>query len=363
MKNVAIVGIQGLPAKYGGFETLVENIVGEKISDQFHYTIFCSKKDYKTHITTYKGATIKYIPFLHANGVQSTPYDILSLCRTFKKYDIVLVLGVSGCIFLPLYRLFYHKKLIINIDGLEHKRGKWGKWTKNFLKLSEAMAIRYADIIIADNPGIQSYVGANYHKESTMIAYGGDHVKRSITSEMASSIKKLYNVENEDYALSLCRIEPENNCDIILETFSKNGKRFIFIGNWDYSQYGRDLKATYEKYPNITLINSLYDLDHLYVLRSYCKFYIHGHSAGGTNPSLVEAMFFKVPIFAFDVVYNRETTCNKAFYFKGSLELNAMLNMDERTIKCNADDMYDIAINQYKWKHITRKYEECFFSN
>ena len=138
MKQVAIVGIQGVPAKYGGFETLVENIIGDNCCSEVRYTVFCSGKDYATRMKTYKGAQLKYIPLFHANGMQSTPYDILSMLRCLRGYDTVIILGVSGCIFLPVFRLLYRKQLIVNIDGLEHRRAKWGKFASCLLYTSDA---------------------------------------------------------------------------------------------------------------------------------------------------------------------------------------------------------------------------------
>lgn len=172
MKQIAIVGIQGVPAKYGGFETLVENIIGDNCSPEVRYTVFCSGKDYATRLNTYKNVRLKYIPLFHANGVQSTPYDILSMLKCLHGYDTVVILGVSGCIFLPVFRLLFRKRLVANIDGLEHRRAKWGKFTRWFLRTSEAMAVRYADVVIADNKGIQDYVRETYHKEAVLIAYG-----------------------------------------------------------------------------------------------------------------------------------------------------------------------------------------------
>ena len=152
--KVAIVGTQGVPANYGGFESLVENLLGDNCPEDVEYTVFCSSKDMPDQLSSHKNACLKYIP-LHANGFQSIPYDMLSLCRCLKGYDVVMVLGVSGCLFLPIFRIFNRRRLIINIDGLEHRREKWGKLARWVLKTSEAMAIRFADIIIADNKGIQ----------------------------------------------------------------------------------------------------------------------------------------------------------------------------------------------------------------
>lgn len=315
MKQVAIIGTQGVPARYGGFESLVENIIGENCPADIHYTVFCSSKDLSSRDSSYKGCSLKYIP-LHANGSQSIPYDIISLCKAIRGYDVVLVLGVSGCSFLPIFRLFFRKRLIINIDGLEHRRDKWGRVARWILRFSESMAVRYADVVISDNKGIQDYVRETYHKESALIAYGGDHVWRNLSKETQQKYLDQYGLKPGEYAITVCRIEPENNCHITLEAFAHSKKRLVFIGNWNHSEYARNLKERYNTYPNISCLDAIYDLDVLYALRSNAGFYVHGHSAGGTNPSLVEAMFFGCPILAYDVVYNRETTQGQAYYFR-----------------------------------------------
>ena len=165
MKYITIIGTVGVPANYGGFETLVENVIGENASKDGNYTVYCSSKSYPKRLSLYKGASLKYIP-LDANGIQSIFYDILSLIQATRRSDVVLILGVSGCCFLPIYRLFSKKKLIINIDGLEHRRNKWGKWTRRFLRFSEKMAVKYADVVVADNKGIQDYVLEEYGKQA-----------------------------------------------------------------------------------------------------------------------------------------------------------------------------------------------------
>ena len=362
MKNVAIVGTQGVPARYGGFETLVENIIGKNCPLEVQYTVFCSSKDFKKEerLLSYKGAFLKYVP-LHANGFQSTPYDIWSLLKVMRGYDVIVILGVSGCIFLPVFRLFCRKRLVINIDGLEHRREKWGKFARWFLRFSEAMAVRFADVIVADNKGIQDYVLDVYGKDSALIAYGGDHVKRSVGEERQRAILDLYGLKRKEYSFTVCRIEPENNCHITLEAFAESGDVLVFIGNWDKSAYGQELKRKYSGVGNIQLIDPVYDLDVLYVLRNNCRFYIHGHSAGGTNPSLVEAMFFNCPILAYDVIYNRETTENKAFYFRDAEQLIALLRNDNASLlEKSARDMSEIANRRYLWKVVSRQYLEQF---
>lgn len=355
MKKVAIIGTQGVPANYGGFETLVENIIGENCSNGIEYTVFCSSKDMPTKIAEHKGAKLKYICF-KANGVQSIPYDIVSMMRSICGYDTLLILGVSGCIFLPVFKLFCRKRIIVNIDGLEYRRAKWKSWVKRFLKLSERAAIRFADIVITDNKGIQDYVRNEYGKETTLIAYGGDHALIDITKERETEILKNYGLEKENYSMCVCRIEPENNCHITLEAFKENKKRLVFVGNWNRNDYSRKLKEEYSAYSNITLLNSIYDLEILYTLRKNAKYYIHGHSAGGTNPSLVEAMFFGRPILSFDVVYNRETTQNKAHYYKNAQELTALI---EQGVD-NGKELKDVACKQYTWAQIAKEYEALY---
>ena len=355
MKKVAIIGTVGVPANYGGFETLVENLIGQNTSEWIEYTVFCSGKEYPQRMSVYKGAKLEYIN-LKANGAQSTLYDIQTMRKVGNEYDVALVLGVSGCIYLPLFRRKFSNKLIVNIDGLEHRREKWGKIAKWFLKKSEAMAVRYANVVVADNKGIQEYVKETYGKNSALIAYGGDHVEREVSAEKAKQVLRDYDVEVGKYSIAVCRIEPENNCHMILEAFAVSGKRLMYIGNWNRSQFGKWLKKRYAGYKNITMHDPEYDLDTLYVLRSNAEMYIHGHSAGGTNPSLVEAMYIGRPIVAYDVVYNRATTDNKASYFKSSDELMELLKQEI----ANGEDMKQIAQEKYTWKIIASQYENLY---
>ena len=355
MKNVAVVGIQGVPAQYGGFESLVENLIGDHKSEDIRYTVFCSGRDMKTHLAEYKGAELKYVP-LRANGVQSIPYDMISFMRIPRKTDVILVLGVSGCLILPIFRLFCRKRLIINIDGLEHRRAKWGKLAKTFLKLSEKMAVRYADVIISDNKGIQDYVREEYGKESELIAYGGDHAVRSVPQARTLDIFRRYGLRPGAYAVTVCRIEPENNCHLVLEAFSKSDRELAFVGNWSRSAYGQELKEKYSAFPNIHILDPIYDIDTLYVLRMNAWAYVHGHSAGGTNPSLVEAMFFGNPVFAYDVVYNRETTGGGALYWSSSDELLNLLSLDD----FDTSSIIDLANQKYTWKRIANQYEKLY---
>ena len=356
-KIVSIVGTVGLPAKYGGWETLVSNLTIH-LNQEFDLTVFCSGVKYKDQPSEYNGAQLKYIN-LNANGIQSIPYDIISIYKSLKFADTILILGVSGCIFLPFVKLFGKSKIIVNIDGLEWKRDKWNGFAKWFLKLSEKIAVKYADLVITDNKAIQQYVTDEYGVSSELIAYGGDHVNKE---PLRDKDKDQYAFLNDKYAFKVCRIEPENNLDIILEAFSfYNSLPIVIVGNWSNSPYGLGLRQRYQKYQNIYMLDPIYNQKNLDSLRSNCFIYIHGHSAGGTNPSLVEAMFLGLPVIAFGASYNREATLNQSIYFENKQELISIIeDLDKIDLKNIAKSMKSIADKEYIWIIIAEKYANIF---
>ncbi|MES1192558.1 MAG: DUF1972 domain-containing protein [Steroidobacter sp.] len=345
-KKIAIVGTVGVPARYGGFETLAEYLLDTgKIG-----TVYCSARSYEIKRAVYKGARLVYIP-LNANGVQSIFYDGLALLHaTLTGEKNILLLGVSGAIFVPIVKLISRRaRIVTNIDGLEWKRQKWGAVSKAFLKFSEKIAVKYSDIVIADNQAIVEYVRSEYGKESTLITYGGDHAVAGLQCAE----------EPEDYALALCRIEPENKVHIILEAFGKTKKKLMFVGNWGNSSYGRELMKRYSGCDNIQILNAIYDQEALFKIREKCSVYIHGHSAGGTNPALVEMMHFGKPIIAFDCQYNRESTEGMAKYFHDEESLRKVLDED-KALREVAIKMVDIARRRYTWSLIGKQYSELF---
>lgn len=349
-KNICIIGTVGIPACYGGFESLVENLT-LNVNGKIKYTVFCSDKAYENKLKEHNGANLIYVP-LSANGIYSIFYDVLSLIKCWKlNPDSIVILGVSGCLFLPIFRLFSNSRVITNIDGLEWKRDKWGNWARKFLKWSESVAVKYSDIIVTDNKAIGDYVLQEYGVESATIAYGGDHA-------ICNSVSSL---EKGSYCLGLCRIEPENNVHMILEAFKGTDQHLKFVGNWNVSEFGRVLKEKFQKEDNIELLDPIYDLDKLFKLRSECSLYLHGHSAGGTNPSLVEMMHFGTPIYAFDCCFNRYSTENRAQYFDSVQSLKVLLKQnDKNTLEKNGANMKEIANRRYTWAEISRLYEATY---
>lgn len=351
-KKIAIIGTVGIPAIYGGFETLVEYIT-QNLGNKFDFTVYCSSRSYSIRRSFYNNSRLKYIP-LKANGIQSILYDIISLFKAARLNNTILILGVSGCIILPIFKFFFkNKRLIINIDGLEHRREKWGKFAKWFLKYSESLAVKLGDNIITDNKAIKDYVTEEYGVESNFIAYAGDQVRKL---HLNDKIIEQYSLPSK-YALKVCRIEPENNIQLIIEAFINLDFTLVIIGNWDNNSYGLSLKNKYKDLDNIKLLDPIYNQNILNQIRTNCAIYLHGHSAGGTNPALVEAMNLSLPILTFDCSYNRETTFNKALYFKNSLELtNLINNTTNKFLNKMGRNMYKISKENYTWKKISKEY-------
>jgi glycosyltransferase involved in cell wall biosynthesis len=357
MKKIAIIGTAGVPARYGGFETLVHHLV-KQWKGKYKTTVYCSKTYYNSNERpeVWNGAKLVYLP-LNANGVTSIFYDIISMIHALFYADVLLILGVSGGIFIPFVKLLTKKKIIVNIDGLEWRRAKWGKITQRFLRFSEYLAVKFSDADITDNEALKRYTAVNYGTLSFFVAYGADHVE-PCKPKVDELIK--YPFLKDNYFFKVCRIEPENNVHVILDAFSElEDKKLVIVGNWSNSEYGN---ALFNQYgggnENIILLDPIYEQRELDLLRSNCGLYIHGHSAGGTNPSLVEAMFLGLPILAYDVAYNRCTMQQKGLYFRDCENLIGVLN--ELTIPKLSDirkDMRNVASEFYTWEVIANKYD------
>jgi glycosyltransferase involved in cell wall biosynthesis len=324
LKKVAIIGSVGVPANYGGFETLAENLA-ERLNENFEIHIYCSNHNYPKNerLREYNGAALHYLPF-KANGPQSIAYDIVSIAHAAAYADTLLILGVPGAILIPIIRLFTRKKVLLNIDGLEWKRAKWRVSAKLFLRISEFIGVTFSTLVIADNQGIQNHINSTYEKASKLIPYGGDSNIEEVSDD--NNLISSQDFFGKPYALAVCRIEPENNIDIILEAFKRNkSTNIVIIGNWENSQYGKLLKLKYSSCGNVYLMNPVYEKTFLNHIRANSSMYVHGHSAGGTNPSLVEAMCSSLPIIAFDVEYNRYTTENSALFFNDTSSLQYII--------------------------------------
>ncbi|WCL53388.1 DUF1972 domain-containing protein [Gimibacter soli] len=359
--HVAIIGTVGVPGSYGGFETLAENLVtyAERAEGGAGITVYCSAPAFEDRAPCFRGARRRFVP-LGANGPSSMVYDAWSMLDALMRgCSHILLLGVSGALILPLVRIagkvLGRPCIVTNIDGIEWRRDKWNPLARAVLKASEWAAVRFSDVIVADNQAVAEYVQARYGVPCVTIPYGGDH-----------AVSATPHVENcQDlparYALAICRIEPENNVEMILEAGAGLGMPLVFVGNWDRSGYGRRLKAAYADNPDISLLDPVYEPGALRAIRDRAVIYLHGHSAGGTNPSLVEMMHFGIPVLAFDCVFNRHTTEEKALFFRSANDL-ALLARGLGAGDGNAvgSAMKEIAERRYRWNLVGKAYFDLF---
>lgn len=357
--KVAIVGCSGVPAAYGGFETLAENLVlyNERHSLDSDLTVYCSSNAAVEQPAAFHRARLHYLP-LSANGVSSIVYDAWSMAHAlYRRSDVLLVLGVSGAIAMPLLRCvgwvtrMPRMKIVTNVDGIEWRRAKWRGLARHFLRLSEWLAVQCSDVVVADNRGVAEHVLRSYGVACSVIAYGGDHAMQAEPRPFPRMLPPCY-------ALALCRIEPENNVEMILEAFSRMpGQPLVFVGNWEASAFGREVRAHYRGFDHILMLDPEYDAGILKTLRSGASLYIHGHSAGGTNPSLVEMMHFGVPVAGFDCAFNRYTTNDRAVYFSDAAQLQTLVqHLDPATARKVGAAMQTLARQHYTWEQVGASY-------
>lgn len=360
MKKVAIIGTVGVPACYGGFETLAEYLV-TNLAEQFDLTVYCSYGAYKEHPSQWKGAKLKYI-HCNANGLSCLLYDTLNALDAVFYADVLLLLGGNAIFILMFLKLLgIRKKIVANVDGMESTREKFNPLLRKYCSWMEWLTVHNSDVIIADNKAIADHLIESYGsgRDYRIIEYGADHCQKVAIT--ADDIEK-YSFLKDKYSFSVCRIERENNVHVTLEAYSQMpGQVLVIVGNWNKSEFSRELREKYSGFANIHLLDPIYERRTIDMLRGNCSIYIHGHHCGGTNPSLVEAMHLARSIFAFDVDYNRETTENKAKYYNSVETLQALVrNTSEQELKQVSEDMAEISERRYTWMRISKLYAECF---
>lgn len=355
--KLAIVGAHGLPAKYGGYCTLAEYLAEYKPED-FEVIVYCVADEFKGGPDMYKGVHLEYLD-APARGIMAWKFHAKGIKHAIKNNaDCVLLCGSSGGFSLP----FYHKhkmKFYLNIGGIEWARNKYGFIMQNIVRFLMKVAVKYSGNLVADNVGMKEYIKKEYNRDdSVVIAYGGDQAQKTqITSEVAEK----YPFVNKKYAVAIARIQSDNNVELLLEAFKNAPMPLVYVGNWNVTEWAKQIREKYSKYSNLILLDAIYDIPVLNQIRSNCALYVHGHSAGGTNPSLVEAMHLGVPLACFDNGFNNNTTYNKAMYFRNVEGLKQIINSQtSKELQQNASTMKQLAMEHYQWKTIAEQYYDYF---
>ena len=358
--KIGILGTRGIPNYHGGFEQFAE-FFSVYMASKNHEVYVYNSHDHPYQETTWKGVNIlhKKDPEKKIGTAGQFIYDLNCILDIRnREFDVVLQLGYTSS---SVWGWLLPKKttIITNMDGLEWKRSKYSKPVQRFLKFAEKLAIKTSDYLISDSLGIQEYLKETYHKDSEYIAYGAE-----LFNGPSEQVLKEYKVTKFNYNMLIARLEPENNIEVILDGVVKSNSDqiFLIIGKHE-TKFGNYLKEKFQNYDSIRFLGGIYNLEHLNNLRHWSNLYFHGHSVGGTNPSLLEAMASNCLIIANDNIFNRSILKNNAFYF------NDANDIAEKIVLCKEDHLeliqnnMDSIENEFNWGRINQKYEEFISSS
>ncbi len=356
--KIAILGTRGVPNHYGGFEQFAE-FFSVYLVEKGHEVYVYNSHNHPFQEKEYKGVHIlhQYDPEFKIGTVGQFIYDLNCILDSRKRnFDIILQLGYTSSS--VWYFLLPKKPIIItNMDGLEWKRTKFSKPVQQVLKFAEKLAVKSSDYLIADSLGIQQYIKEKYHKDSTFIPYGA-----TVFNTPDESILEYYKVEKHGFNMILARLEPENNIETILDgvVLSQDETPILIIGNHK-TKFGNYLKEKFGNYAHLRFVGAMYNMVHLDNLRYFSSLYFHGHSVGGTNPSLLEAMASQALIVAHNNIFNSAILKGNAYYFSDSNEVKKLLleikkNDNLQLIQNN----FEAITSEYNWDTINGAYLQLF---
>ncbi len=382
MQDVFIIGSRGLPAKYGGFETFVEELISHQSSKNIRYHVAClSDTKHKVHFD-YKGADCFYLNPPKLGPARVIAYDMMAITYALSYSDqhqiqnpIFYVLGNTvGAFIAPFVKQIHNRggRFFINPDGLEWKRSKWSRPVQAYLKFSEKQMTRQADLVISDNIGIDRYLKQVYPWSKTyFIAYGTQTQPSRLTTadSKVRAYFQIFDISEKDYYLILGRFVPENNYETAIKEFmaSSTKRDLVIICNHEGNAYFKQLLAETEcdKDPRIKFVGTLYDKELLAYIREQAYAYIHGHEVGGTNPGLLEALAHTNLNLVLEVDFNQSVAKSAALYWtKQKGQLAELINQVDAGFDSDRLGKEAKAIIQehYTWEKIVGEYEALFLN-
>lgn len=367
--KIAFISTRGIPNNYGGFEQFAEYIsVG--LAARGHEVVVYSPHFHPYKEDSYKGVRIKHIyspETWMGSSVGSFFYDFASLKDALKRenFDIIYEAGYTSIV--PAYIWFDVKNIkypifTTNMDGLEYKRTKFNKWVRKFVFWEERTTVKHSHYLIADNMGIHDYYKEKYGKESRFLAYGAD-----IHDDYDVNLLQVFGLEADNYYLLVARLEPENNIEMAIQGYlasNENGVKPLIIVGKTNTPHGKYLVQKYGEEKNIRFVGGIYDFKKLNSVRYFSFAYFHGHSVGGTNPSLLEAMASNCYILAHNNIFNKAVLKENAHYYTSAEEVKWILNSitDLATSykeKFIANNLNEIR-NEYSWEKLVDEHEKYF---
>jgi glycosyltransferase involved in cell wall biosynthesis len=355
--RIAILGTRGIPNHYGGFEHISEYVSAGLVKRGHSVTVYNSH-NHPYQSDTWNGVQIKhcYDPEYLIGTAGQFVYDMNCLLDARRqKFDVVLMMGYTSS---SVWGWMYPKKstIITNMDGMEWKRSKYSKPVQNFLKYAEKLAVQHSHYYISDSRVIKTYLADKYHIDSSYIPYGAE-VFTDQEREQISPAEAL----REDYFLLMARMEPENNIESILEGFnnSNSSKKFKVLGDTG-NRFGKYITNKFEKDTRIQFQGGIFNTPKVRQLQNNSYLYFHGHSVGGTNPSLLEAMASEALIAAHNNPFNKSVLHTDAFYFSDAADVQNLIENVQRKdpehtmVKNNLHKIQD----QFNWEKVIEQYEE-----
>jgi len=361
--RIAIIGSRGIPARYGGFETFAERLSVGLAGKNREVIVYCASF-LKNEKFDCKGVKRIFITTPRLKSLSKFVLSSFSLIHAtlIERPGVIIVLSTSGGPLLWLPKIF-KKKIVLTFDGIEWARLKWNKTASLCLKLFELLSVKFADVIVADSVAIGQYIKGKYNKESKYIPYGSEAC--IYEEEDWEQVKGRFSVSPNSYYLVVGRFVPENSFDLIIKGYVKSNSKKKLLIITDYKP-----SPTIQQYllhRNILLGGPIYDRKKLFALRKNAFAYIHGHTAGGTNPSLIEAIASDNLIICIDVPYNREVMDQCALYFKNENDLKNQIEYLEgnrENIEFEEIKKYykRILHDRYNWKRVCDSYFEVIKS-
>lgn len=356
--QIAMVGTRGVPAAYGGFETAVEEI-GRRLAARGHeITVYCRSAD-EAPPREHLGMHLVHLPAIRSKAVETLSHTALSVAHLVsrRKPDVAFVFNAANAPFLPALRAA-RVPVAVHVDGLEWKRGKWGRAGRSYYRLAERLAVRWADALIADAQGIADYYRERFDVGTELLAYGATILEHPATDLLASA-----GVSAKRFHLVVARFEPENHVDVIVEGYARSSARLplLVVGSAPYSaDYTRRITAMADADPRIRLLGGVWDQALLDQLYAGALTYLHGHSVGGTNPSLLRAMGAGASVIAWDVNFNREVAGPEAQFFATPDELATLIGAAEGDPARHVEAGVALrarAREHYDWDAVSQGYE------
>jgi len=338
--RIAIIGSRGIPAKYGGFETQAEHLAINLVMRGHQVSVACEGSR-GPHLAQYEGVDLAYFPLSPPRTYRMRiAYeffnDLFFLTKLSRKSDVIYCLGSSaGCsMFLPRM-LSRTVQLVVNIDGIEWNRSKFSHWIRGALKLNTGLALVFADRIAIDSRSMAKYILKRCRTKAFFAPNGVEIAQLSDTVEGAGIVSPVllnsHSLDPDGYWLILARLEPENNIDMMIEGYIKSNSRkpLLIVGSFTSRKYEREILARVGRNRAVFFVGSIYEKSVINTLRRQAFGYIHGHSVGGTNPSLLEAMVAGNLILAHDNEFNRETCDGCALFFDSAESLESLMKLAE----------------------------------